>query len=77
MTHINRGVALLSGPGQVEIRCDPYGIMAALKGNVTIKGIEAKVDMSFCDILSDLELAEMMHMEAKKAGGVSPLSPRT
>ena len=40
--------------------------MAALKGSVTIKGIEAKVDMSFSDILSDLELAGMMHMEAKK-----------
>jgi hypothetical protein len=44
----------------------PYGIMAALKGNVTIKGVEAKVDMSFSDILSDLEIAGMMHMEAKK-----------
>ena len=44
----------------------PYGIMAALKGSLTIKGIEAKIDMSFSDILSDLELAGMMHMEAKK-----------
>jgi hypothetical protein len=44
----------------------PYGLMAALKGSLTIKGIEAKIDMSFSDILSDLELAGMMHMEAKK-----------
>ena len=49
-----------------EFQVVPYGIMAALKGSVTIKGIEAKVDMSFSDILSDLELAGMMHMEAKK-----------
>jgi hypothetical protein len=49
-----------------EFQVVPYGIMAALKGNVTIKGIKAKVDMSFSDILSDLEIAGMMHMEAKK-----------
>jgi hypothetical protein len=77
MTHINSDAAPLSGPGQVGIHCDPYGIMVALKGNVTIKRIEAKVGMSFGDILSDLELAGMIHMEAKKAGGVSSLSPRT
>jgi hypothetical protein len=49
-----------------EFEVIPYGIMPTLKGNVTIKGIDGKVNMSFGDIWSDLTFAGMMHIEAKK-----------
>ena len=44
----------------------PYSYMSALKGDVTIKGTKASVDMSFGDIWDNLKFGGMTHIEAKK-----------
>lgn len=49
-----------------EFEVVPYLWMAAMKGDVTIKGVEANVDMSFSDIWNDLTFGAMLKIEARK-----------
>lgn len=49
-----------------EFEVIPYLWMAGLKGDVTIKEIDASVDMSFSDIWDDLKFGGFTHIEAKK-----------
>lgn len=55
-------------PAQDEWEFDliPYFWMAGLKGDVTLKGNDAKVDMSFGDIWDGLKFGAQTHFEAKK-----------
>jgi hypothetical protein len=53
-------------PDKWEFELIPYLWMAAMKGDVTLKGIAASVDMSFSDIWSDLKFGAMLKLEAKK-----------
>jgi hypothetical protein len=49
-----------------EFEVTPYLWMAAMKGDVTLKGIEGRVDMSFSDIWNDLTFGAMLRIEARK-----------
>ncbi|HEY3278716.1 MAG TPA: hypothetical protein VGJ94_19035 [Syntrophorhabdaceae bacterium] len=49
---------------QVEVI--PYLWATALTGNVQVRGIDSKVDMSFADIWKDLDFGAMAHVEAMK-----------
>lgn len=49
-----------------EFEVVPYLWMSAMKGDVTIKGIESSVDMSFGDIWNDLTFGAMLKIEARK-----------
>lgn len=55
-----------SAESKWEFDVIPYLWMAGLKGDATIKGIDASVDMSFSDIWDDLKFGGMTHIEAKK-----------
>ena len=43
----------------------PYFWAAGMDGDATIKGIESSVDLSFGDILEDLDFGAMAHIEAR------------
>ena len=49
-----------------EFHVAPYLWAIAMKGNVTIKGVEADVDLSFSDIWDELNFALMLAYEARK-----------
>jgi hypothetical protein len=49
-----------------EFEVVPYLWMSAMKGDVTLKGIEGSVNMSFSDIWNDLTFGAMLKIEARK-----------
>ncbi len=49
-----------------EFTVAPYIWMAGIEGDVEINGQKADVDIDFSDILDELDLAGMVHLEAKK-----------
>ncbi len=49
-----------------EFEVTPYMFMPTMKGDMTTKGIDASVDMSFGDILSNLKFGGMLFLQAKK-----------
>jgi hypothetical protein len=49
-----------------EFHVAPYLWAIAMKGNVTVKGVEADVDLSFSDIWDELNFALMLAYEARK-----------
>jgi len=54
-----------SGSGW-EFGVAPYLWALAMNGNVTVKGLEADVDVSFSDIFDELNFAVMLAYEARK-----------
>jgi hypothetical protein len=53
----------------------PYLWMAGLDGDITVKGVTSSVDVSFGDILDNLDLAAQAHIEAKKGKWAFFLDP--
>ena len=49
---------------QVEVT--PYFWAAALRGDVMVKGLDSKINMSFLDLVQYLDVGGMAHMEAWK-----------
>lgn len=49
-----------------EFELLPYLWMAGLSGDVTVKGNQANISMSFGDIWDNLKFGAQLHMEAKK-----------
>ena len=49
-----------------EFHVAPYLWAIAMDGNVTVKGVEADVDLSFSDIWDELNFALMLEYEARK-----------
>ena len=52
-----------------EFHVAPYLWAIAMDGNVTVKGFEADVNMSFSDIWDQLNFALMLAYEARKGNG--------
>jgi opacity protein-like surface antigen len=48
-----------------EFTVTPYFWGAGMDGDATIKGVESSVDLSFGDILEDLDFGAMAHLEAR------------
>ena len=49
-----------------QVSVTPYLWGVSLKGDVTVKGKTAEVDLSFSDILEDLDMALLFEAEARK-----------
>lgn len=49
-----------------EFMVAPYVWMVGIEGDATIRGEKTDVDISFSDILDNLDFGGMLHMEAKK-----------
>ncbi len=48
-----------------EFTVTPYFWGAGMDGDVTVKGVESNVDVSFGDILDNLDFGGMVHLEAR------------
>lgn len=48
-----------------EFTVTPYFWGAGMDGDATVKGVESSVDLSFSDILDDLDFGAMAHLEAR------------
>jgi hypothetical protein len=53
-------------PNRLQFTISPYGWLTGITGNVTAKGISTSPNVSFSDILSDLDFAYSGHMELQK-----------
>lgn len=54
-----------SGSDEWEFTIAPYLVTAGMTGTVTVKGIEADVDLPFSDVLDALDFTLMGHFEMK------------
>ncbi len=54
-----------SGSNGWEFAIVPYLVAAGMDGSVTVKGIEADVDVPFSDIIDNLDFVAMAHFEMK------------
>ena len=57
--------AAQSGPNGWEFSIAPYLVAAGMDGSITVKGIEADVDVPFSDIIDNLDLALMAHFDMR------------
>jgi hypothetical protein len=57
--------AAQSGLNGWEFAIVPYLVAAGMDGSVTVKGIEADVDVPFSDIIDNLDLAAMVHFDMR------------
>ena len=57
--------AAQSGSDSWEFAIVPYLVAAGMDGSMTVKGIEADVDVPFSDIIDNLDFAAMVHFEMK------------
>jgi hypothetical protein len=57
--------AAQSGSNGWESAVVPYLVAAGMDGSVTVKGIEADVDVPFGDIIDNLDLAAMVHFDMR------------
>ena len=57
--------AAQSGSDSWEFAIVPYLVAAGMDGSMTVKGIEADVDVPFSDIIDKLDFAAMAHFEMK------------
>jgi hypothetical protein len=57
--------AAQSGSNGWEFAIVPYLVAAGMNGSVTVKGIEADIDVPFSDIIDNLDFAAMAHFEMK------------
>lgn len=58
-------VAAQPAPGGWEYTIAPYAVAAGMDGAVTVKGLEADVDVPFDTILENLDLALMAHFDMR------------
>ena len=54
-----------SGSNGWEFAIVPYLVAAGMDGSITVKGIDADVDVPFSDIIDNLDFAAMAHFEMK------------
>ncbi len=54
-----------SGTDGWEFSIAPYLVAAGMDGSITVKGIEADVDVPFSDIIDNLDLALMAHFDMR------------
>jgi len=54
-----------SGSDGWEFSIAPYLVAAGMDGSVTVKGIEADVDVPFGDIIDNLDFAAMVHFDMR------------
>ena len=54
-----------SGTGGWEFAIAPYLVAAGMDGTMTVKGLEADVDVPFDTILENLDMAAMVHFEMR------------
>lgn len=59
------GPEALCAQERLELQITPYAWLASVEGDITVRGQESSVDASFGDILDDLDLAAMGHVEAR------------
>jgi hypothetical protein len=57
--------AAQSGSNDWEFAIVPYLVAAGMDGSITVKGIDADVDVPFSDIIDNLDFAAMAHFEMK------------
>jgi len=57
--------AAQSGADSWEFSIAPYLVAAGMDGSITVKGIEADVDVPFSDIVENLDLALMVHFDMR------------
>jgi hypothetical protein len=57
--------AAQSSSGEWQYTIAPYLWAAGMDGAITVKGVEADVDVPFSDIISDLHFAAMAHFDMK------------
>ena len=54
-----------SGADSWEFAIAPYLVAAGMDGSITVKGIEADVDVPFSDIIDNLDFAAMVHFDMR------------
>ncbi len=54
-----------SGSDGWEFTIAPYLVAAGMEGSITVKGIEADIDVPFSDIIDNLDLALMAHFDMR------------
>ncbi len=54
-----------SGSDGWEFTIVPYLVAAGMDGSITVKGIEADVDVPFSDIIDNLDFAAMVHFDMR------------
>jgi len=59
------GAAAQSSSGEWQYNIAPYLWAAGMDGAITVKGVEADVDVPFSDVISDLDFAAMVHFDMK------------
>jgi hypothetical protein len=57
--------AAQSSSGEWQYTIAPYLWAAGMDGAITVKGVEANVDVPFSDVISDLDFAAMAHFDMK------------
>ncbi len=57
--------AAQSGSNGWEFSIAPYLVAAGMDGSITVKGIEADVDVPFSDIIDNLDFAAMVHFDMR------------
>jgi hypothetical protein len=57
--------AAQSGSNGWEFAIVPYLVAAGMDGSITVKGIEADVDVPFSDIIDNLDFAAMVHFDMR------------
>ena len=57
--------AAQSGSNDWEFAIVPYLVAAGMDGSITVKGIEADVDVPFSDIIDNLDFAAMVHFDMR------------
>jgi hypothetical protein len=57
--------AAQSGSNGWEFSIAPYLVAAGMDGSITVKGIEADVDVPFSDIIDKLDFAAMVHFDMR------------
>ena len=62
---VGSSAAAQTGTGAWEFAIAPYMVAAGMDGAMTVKGLEADVDVPFDTILENLDMAAMLHFEMK------------
>ena len=60
------GQDVTSSHNKWEFLLIPYGWLTRVDGDVTVRGIESSADVSFSDILENLDFGGQVHFEAWK-----------
>jgi hypothetical protein len=60
--------AAQSSSGGWQFTIAPYMWAAGMDGAITVKGVEANVDVPFSDVISDLDFAAMAHFDMLISG---------